>query len=218
MKRWKSLISLQLCPWTILESVLNFTTFHIEKKDYFPTTPKINSHRHTVLLYFDAANVFTIVSSWKIREFLCTSQVERVNRTSAGCKNCCCSFPAVGSSLQIQQPRVTFCLFFFGQVIKTLRFHIFPVHNLSQLTGEKVSPHSKMSLTTNIWITKNNTVQVVVFTCKKKEHPSPPEQLVQGYLKQQIEFICKRKYSESLSYTQHLNRNTKQQPPFYLLQ
>lgn len=103
-----------------------------------------------------------------MREFLYTSQVKQVNQTSAGCKNCCCSFPAVGSSLQIQQPCVTLCLFFFGQVIKMLWFHIFAVHNLSQLTEEKVSQHSNMSLTTNIQITNNNTVQVVGFTCKKK--------------------------------------------------
>lgn len=51
-------------------------------------------------------------------------------------------------------------------------FHLFPVHNLLHFTGENASQHSKMFLTRNVQITKNNTVQIVVFTWKRRDHPS----------------------------------------------
>lgn len=92
------------------------------------------------------------------------SQVKQGSQISAGCKNCSCSFPAVGSSLQIQQAPVTLCLFFFGKIIKKLRFHMFPVHSLLHFPGENASQHSKLSLTTR----KNITVQTVVLHNKKR--------------------------------------------------
>lgn len=52
-------------------------------------------------------------------------------------------------------------------------FHLFPVHNLLHFTRENASQHSKMFLTRNVQIAKNNTVQIVVFTWKRREHPFP---------------------------------------------
>lgn len=132
-------------------------------------------------------------------------------------------FSSCGKLTADSAAHVTLCLFFFGQVIKMFRFHIFLVHSLSQLTGEKASQHSKVSLTTNIRITNNNTVQSTSIwfymqTNKKKKRTSFFTWITYSRLFKRIDFICKRRYSESLSYMQHLSRNKEQQPLFRCVQ